>query len=164
MRGTITTSGLQPQSHRRPDCFAGPNSDSVWDHARIEQLSSYVDSKLVTAQAHGFVWPSSEELGGLGVCKAQGFEAQICDVDSKGQSNSSQPALQGCLKNGKKRRVDLAKIRAHSGRGSESWQGAVRQRGAALGRPQAGCSSWCCTEQRHFPGTCVLVIVWAGCV
>ena len=27
-------------------------------------------------EAHGFVWPSSEELGGLGVCKAQGAEGQ----------------------------------------------------------------------------------------
>ena len=53
-----------------------------WQDFNLPDHSSIGDGPIPSSKhsRHGFVWPSSEELGRLGVCKAQGFEAQICDV------------------------------------------------------------------------------------
>ena len=53
-----------------------------WQDFNLPDHSSIGDGPIPSSKhsRHGFVWPSPEELGGLGVCKAQGFEAQICDV------------------------------------------------------------------------------------
>ena len=149
MRGTITASGLQPQSHRRQDCFAGPNSDSVWGDEGVgtmECSSSSPNARTQMGAANGsglaaiffsrkFVSADSplnrhfvRSYGLLFLWSPLNSEAP--PIKNQGPKQQRQPALQGC---------DLAKTRAHSGRAFESWQGAVRQRGAVLGshRPVA---------------------------